>query len=291
MIGELFAVMAPVLIGAGIGVGWSRWGPTYQTSFVTTLVVNVGTPCLVFATLTKLTIDVETFGEIAVAAALALLCFAVIGTIVLRLARLDRRSYLPSIMFGNVGNLGLPLALFAFGEAGLALAIAFFTVTAVANFTVGSWLSSGRLSVRELATSPLNYAVALSIVFMFSALQTPGWLANTVGLIGNLTIPLMLITLGVSLAGLRVAGLWRAFLLSLLRIGMGFAVGYGLAELLGFTGAERGVLILQCAMPVAVFNYLFAQRDNRQPAEAAGLVLVSTIISLATLPLLVLVIL
>ena len=69
-----------------------------------------------------------------------------------------------------------------------------------------------------------------------------------------------------------------------MRIGVGFLVGWGAAEAFGFTGVERGVLILQCSMPVAVFNFLFAERYNNQPEEVAGMVVISTVLSFATLP-------
>jgi len=291
MMGELFAVIAPVFACAAVGVGWSRWGPPYETRFVTALVVNVGTPCLILATLTKYEIDVATFGEMALASGIAIACFAAIGVIALRFTGLPSRAYLPSLMFGNCGNMGLPLSLFAFGEVGLSLAIAFFTVAALANFTIGSGISSGRVGRRELLTAPLNYAVLLSVIFMIGGVEIPPWIANPLQLIGQLTVPLMLITLGVSLARLRVAGIGRALSLSLLRLGMGFAVGYGLATLMGFEGAAQGVLIIQSAMPVAVFNYLFAQRDGRRPDEIAGLVVMSTIISFLTLPALLFVVL
>ena len=52
------------------------------------------------------------------------------------------------------------------------------------------------------------------------------------------------------------------------------------------TGTARAALILQASMPVAVYNYLFAQMWDNEPAEIAGLVVVSTLLSVATIPLL-----
>ncbi|MBM3517430.1 MAG: AEC family transporter [Alphaproteobacteria bacterium] len=291
MIAELIAVIAPIFVCAGIGLAWARFGPAYDTAFVTTLVINVGTPCLVFATLTGLEVSPLAFAEIGLFALGALACFALFGAAVLRLAGLPFHTYLPALMFGNIGNMGLPLALFAFGEPGLGLAIAYFTVSAVANFTIGNWLSAGVLSPRTALNTPLMYAVALSVAVMLIGLPVPRWIDNTVHLLGDLTIPLMLITLGVSLAQLRVVGLWRASALSLLRLAMGFAVGYAIAEGFALEGAMRGVLILMSSMPVAVFNYLFAARNKRDAGEVAGMVLVSTLVSFATLPLLLVVVL
>jgi predicted permease len=103
--------------------------------------------------------------------------------------------------------------------------------------------------------------------------------------LGGITIPLMQFTLGVSLATLRVKHLPKSFALGGLRLVMGLAVGVGLTELIGLEGVVRGVVILDCAMPAAVINYLFAQKHNRDPDEVAGIVVASTTISLLTIPL------
>lgn len=58
MLAELFAVLAPVLIAAGIGYGWVRSGHQYPTDFIARLVLNVGTPCLVLSTLSRAELDV-----------------------------------------------------------------------------------------------------------------------------------------------------------------------------------------------------------------------------------------
>lgn len=112
----------------------------------------------------------------------------------------------------------------------------------------------------------------------------PEWLYNTTNLIGQLTIPLMLFTLGVSLARLKPVSLLRSIGLSVIRLAMGFAVGYAISEIMGLNGAERGVVILQCSMPVAVFCYLFAQLYDREPEEVAGVVISSTFLAAISLP-------
>ena len=101
----------------------------------------------------------------------------------------------------------------------------------------------------------------------------------------------MLMALGVSLATLKVRSIPRSVLLSVARLVMGFCIGFAMAEAFGLTGAARGVLILQSSMPVAVMNFLFASRYDRAPEEVAGMIVVSTVISFATLPLLLAVVL
>lgn len=289
MIWQLFAIIAPLLVCAGIGYAWARLGRDFDSDLVTSLIFLLGTPCLVFSTLLKLEVSPAALGEIAMAAALALAIFMAVASATLKLLRLPFRPFLPALSFPNTGNMGLPLCLFAFGEVGLALGIAFFAVISTAQFTLGMWISSGQSSPRQLARTPQLYAIALSLAFMLTETPLPAWIANTTELIGAMTIPLMLITLGVSLARLQVAGFARSLMLSLLRLGLGLAVGLGLVQAFGFEGATRGVVIIQCAMPVAVFNYLFAQRFNREPEQVAGMVVLSTIVTFAALPLLLLV--
>jgi predicted permease len=291
MILELFNIIAPVLVCAATGYGWARLGQPFETPFVTSLVTNVGAPCLILATLTKLNVSAEAFGQMAGAAALALLIFMVIATVVLKIAKLSLHSFLPAMMFGNTGNMGLPLTLFAFGETGLALGIAWFAVNAVSQFTVGALISSGSMSLRRLVRTPVLWAVALALVFMFTGTKPPTFIANTLTLLGNIAIGLMLLALGVSLARLHVRSIGRTLALSIFRLSMGFGVGIGLAWALDLEGVARGVVILDCAMPTAVFNYLFAQRYGREAEEVASVIVASTVISFATLPLLLLVVL
>lgn len=286
MLIDIFAIIAPVFICAIVGFVWVRSGGDFDTNFVSRLVTNIGAPCLIFSTFTSIDIARDAFMRMMGAALLTTLLFTLTGYIVLRLFRLDQRAFLPSQMFPNAGNMGLPLCLLAFGDEGLALGLTWFTINAVFGFTAGMSISSGDLSFRGVLRNPMLYAVIVSITMVFLGLRPPEWLFNTTDLLGGLMIPLMLISLGVSLSRFHIASLRRSVGLSLLRLCTGFVVGVLAAQLLGLEGAARGVLIMQCSMPVAVFTYLFAVRYERQPAEVAGTVVISTLISFATLPLL-----
>jgi predicted permease len=159
------------------------------------------------------------------------------------------------------------------------------------QFTVGVGIAAGTVSPRRLLQIPLLYAVAISLLLMATGTELPGWIANTIELLGGLTIPLMLIALGVSLARLRVASLKLSLAIALVRLILGFGVGMGVSWAFGMTGMIAGVLVLQSSMPVAVFNYLFAQVYRRAPEEIAGSVVLSTFLSFASLPLLLLLVL
>ena len=284
MLYQLFSVIAPVFVCAVIGYIWRKQGRAYDTAFVTTLVTNIGTPCLVFSTLIDSKMQTDAFLEMGAATAATTVAFYAIYYLFLKATKLSMKAFLSALVYGNTGNMGLPLCLLAFGDHGLALAIAYFTVNVLFLFTIGVAVPAGATSPGALLRLPILYATLAALVFMSTGWHVPDFVTNTARILGGLTVPLMLITLGVSLAGLGVKRLPRAAVLSALRIGVGFLVGWGGAEVFGFEGVARGVLIVECAMPVAVFNFLFAERYNNQPEEVAGMVVISTLMSFATLP-------
>ncbi|MHA1598447.1 MAG: AEC family transporter [Alphaproteobacteria bacterium] len=284
MFGDLLGIIAPVFICSGIGYIWIKQGRPFDTDLVTALMVNIGGPSLVFSTLIDVEMTFDTFTIMAGASAAAIAGFALISGVILKLSGSNIRAYIPSMMFTNCGNMGLPLSLLAFGEPGLALAIVFFTVSSVFQFTIGIGIASGAMSVARLAKIPMLYAIAAAVAVIASSVKPPDVLLNTTRLLGGMTIPMMLIALGVSLGRLKIASFKRSLMLSLLRLVMGFGVGYGVAWVFGFEGLERGIIIMQSAMPVAIFNYLFAERYKHSAEEVAGIVVLSTLLSFATLP-------
>lgn len=271
---------------------WVRLGFDYPVDFVSRLVMNIGGPCLVLSSLTTMKIDLAEMGNIVWIALLVMLIMGISGWVVTRLYSLDIRSYLPPLLFPNVGNAGLSVCLFAFGKEGLALALVYFLVIVFLQLTIGIFIfSSGMGSLAErlkdFIRQPFLWAMLLGILFLKIDYTTPKWFDNTVGLLGELTIPLMLITLGVSLASLKISAWRRSLGFSCIRVFGGLASAWCLCEFLDVTGLSRGVVLLQASMPVAVFNYLFAHRYNRNPGDVAGMVVVSTLLAFAMLPFLI----
>ena len=284
MLGDIFTIIAPVILCAGIGFIWAKKGVPYATRFVTTLVTNIGFPCMIFAALVKADLDPRMLGTMGLAAVVTLAGFVVVAVPLLRLMGAELRAFLPAMMFANTGNMGLPLCLLAFGREGLALGVAYFAVNSVFVFGLGPAIAAGSAKPGELLKIPLLWSALAALAVKLGGVPIPAWMMNTLDLVGAIPIPLMLITLGVALAGLKVSSFGRSLVLSLMRLAIGFGVGWGAAVLLGLEGAARGVVIIECAMPVAVFNFLFATLYDHRPAEVAGTVLISTLISFALLP-------
>ena len=286
MLLNILTVIAPVFVCAGIGFTWRKLGHPFDTRMVGALALNLGMPCLVFSSLTRLNVSLTAFAEMVGAYAVVMLCFLFVGLAAIRSLKVPAHTYLPIFTSSNTGNMGLPLCLFAFGSEGLAFGICIFILSSIYSFTVGWSIYAGRLAADVLYNNPLIYAVALALIFMLSDTSPPDWLANTTELISGLAIPLMLVSLGVAIADLRVRRTGKIVIISFIKLVTGFIVGYVVGDIWGMEGAARGVLIIGAAMPIAVHNYMFAQRFDRNSDDTAGMIVISTIMSLATLPLL-----
>jgi malate permease and related proteins len=287
VIAEVAAVLAPVFVMAAIGYAWRLTGAPFDMPFVTRIIMYVAGPCLVFTSLSQLTLPLTQFWEMVGAMIIVTLGVAGVSALLIKLLRLPQRSFLPALTLGNTGNLGLPLCLFAFGQEGLGLAVAIYVTNSLLQFTFVPLLHTRVSVVRTLFSTPMLYGAVAGIAVVAGDVSVPTWLANTLGAIGDLLIPLMLMALGNTIGALKAHNLPRAVGLGSARLAISFAVAVGVSFALGMRGVAQGVLVLQGAMPAAVFSYLFAARYERDADDIAGIVLVSTLLGALALPFLV----
>ena len=288
---KVLEIMLPVFLVAGIGFAWAKSGRTYPTRELTAFVTLVGTPCLLFAKL------LETNTPF-----LGLLNFmgcviAVIGVVtlisyfILPLFGGDRRALTAAFSFPNVGNVGLPVSIFAFGEiGGTPYALVYFAVSAMLMHTMGRWAHRGETNMRMVFESPVLWSMILTFGLLLLRERTGfdlhgTWIWNAADLIGGMVIPAVLVSLGVALSQLKITDGMRNFTLSLVRFALGLGVALIFVKIFGLTGVAAKVFILQTVMPIAVLNYMFAAMYDNQVRETAGLVMVSNLLGILTLPL------
>ena len=284
MLDILVNVIGPVAAVALIGFGWGLAKRPFDTVSFSMVASYVGTPCLIVDSLATSGLSADSLGAMGLGATLCTMFALIAGFLLVVLSRQKVSTYLPASTFANAGNIGLPLALFAFGKEGLALAIAYLAVHGLFNFVIGQALAAGRFSLLETLLSPLLWATVLGAALSVTGTQPPLAIARAAHILGGLTIPMMLLALGYSLTKLKATSFVWPFAFSTLRLFGGFAIGWGVALALGMTGAPRGVLVIESAMPVAVYNYMFAARFNNRPEDVAGLVVLSTAMAILVLP-------
>ena len=130
LFGTVLEIVAPVFLLAMVGFTWVKLGFEYPVAFVTRLAMTLAVPCLIFTALMKTQIDPSALATLLFASIAAHVLVAAIGAGGFWLLGLSQRTFLAPFTFGNTGNLGLPLALFAFGVEGLGYAMVVFAVTA-----------------------------------------------------------------------------------------------------------------------------------------------------------------
>ena len=281
----VFEIVAPVFLLSWVGFAWVKLGFEYRLEFVTRLAVTLALPSLIFVALMQTDIPGGDLTRFTLAAAAAHVALAFVFWVIVRLTGLEQRTYLAPLIFGNTGNLGLPLCVFAFGQAGLGYAVVFLAVTALFSFTYGIYLVAGRGAFGKVLLEPMVWATLLGALFLWRGWETPLFLTNTLDLLGQMAIPVMLITLGVAIARLTTRKLQQAIWLSLLKLTVCLALGWGLAVGFRLSPPAFGILVLQISTPVAVTSYMLAERFAADSDAVAGMVMVSTVLSIATLPL------
>jgi len=281
---DLVQVGAPVCFVTAVGYMWRRRAMPFSQSFVTQFVASIGAPALVFVTLFNSRFALPDILRMGCSTLACLLLFTAVAAPALKILGYDRRVYLPSLIFPNIGNMGLPICLYAFGERGLALAMIYFAITSIGQFTFGPAIARGQITLGGVLRAPFLYAAVLAVGCSQAQVAIPDWFLKSLKLLGDVTIPLMLLGLGCALAEFGARAWPRQTAFSLARILLGLLGGLAVASVFGLTGAERGVLIIESAMPVAVFNYFFAREYGAHEEEVAGMVLISTVLSYVLLP-------
>ena len=285
MIGiAILEVVFPVFLLAGFGFLWVRRGWDFDIAFITRLALDFSIPCLVFGTMAGTRFEPEVFGALAGATVTLYAALAAAFALVLKVLAMKQRDFLLPLVAANTGNVGLPLALFAFGEQGLTYAIVIFATMAILQFTLGLWLVSGEASPLRVLRQPMVHAAVFGALFSWAEIDLPSWIDNALTLAGQPAIPLMLLALGASMASLPAAFPTRAVALSALKLALSLALAWIIARMAGLSGVATDVFLLQSITPVAVTTYMLAERYRRSPAEVAQLVVVSTALVSLALP-------
>ena len=278
-------IVAPVFLLAAIGFAWVKAGFEYRVEFVTRLAMTLSVPCLIFVALMQAEIDPAALTALSLASVVSYAVLTLVVAGLIALLGYNQRTYQAPLIFGNTGNLGLPLALFAFGDVGLSYAVVVFAVMAIWSFTYGIWITSGGGSAMKAVKEPLVWATLLGGLFLWQGWCTPVFLTNTLELIGQMAIPMMLITLGVAVARLSPGSMTKAVAMAVAKLVICIAIAWGVGRFFDLDETAFAVLVLQVATPVAVTSYLLAEKYGADSQAVASLVVVSTLLSVAAIPL------
>ena len=286
---KLFEVLFPVFFMVGIGYFIGKKNPKLDTSFITNFAANVGSPAMVFYAITTTGVTFSMFIEYFWYSLIAIFAFSLVGVIFLIFLKKEIIRELPPFVLPNVGNMGLPICLFAYGDLGLGIAATISSLVIFFHFTINVFLASKKFSLKLLLQSPPVYAIIISIIFIYYEIETPVFLVNTTMITAYTAIFLILMSLGIALTRLKVFSFKSAFISSICRVFIGPLIGLGIIKMFNLSGFAAGVFLIQCAMPSAVLTYLIGSMYSPKKIvdSIASMIVVSTIMSFITLPIVV----
>lgn len=247
--------------------------------------MDVFVPALVFAALASKDFRVDEYLTIAFAALIAIVGWGLLAWGTARAAGVADKTFVPPMMFNNCGNLGLPLAVLAFGEQALAPAVVMFMVSNFLHFSYGAWLLDHNTRLTTIWRVPSVLATLAGLAVSASAVEIWPPLMLAIKMLGDIAIPFMLFGLGVRLASAQY-GAWRIGVFgAVARPLIGLAIVLPLLLVLELPPEQRALLLVFGALPPAVLNYMFAERYRQEPEQVASMVLIGNLAAVVVLPL------
>lgn len=277
-------IILPVIFVVLIGYLWNRYNKDFNPIAVTKLVANIGLPCLIYDSLTRSNLTINIYFKIFLSAFLVLAIGFLFGYLLIKIFRLHSIKLTTPLMHPNTGNMGIPLSLLAFGNEGLALAAGFASIVMVSHFTANTAISSGNYSLKKIILSPVLLSLIFSLIILFYKIEMPNFFNSITKILSGFVIPLVLLSLGISLSKINIKKLKIGLILGSFKLISGPFIGLLVVYLLKLDGNVAKVVILQASMPAAILTYLIAAQNNSYDQEIGTAVFVSTIGSAFSIP-------
>lgn len=288
--------LLPIFLAAGAGFLVAKYlgvspRPVSRVTFY------IFSPCLIFTLLTAGKLDGNDISQMALFASTVILIMGLVTALVGLALKLNRSllvALVLTVMFGNAGNFGLSLTLFAFGDDALAYASVYFVTSAILVYTLGVVLASyGKSSLRDSLLGalkvPVIYAAILALLFNHFHWSLPLPIDRTVSLLSDAAIPVMIVLMGIQLYNSKLSRHKLTLGLSnLLRLVASPALAYGLAVLMQLEGPAFQAGVIESAVPTAVMMTVLATEYDIHPAFMTTAVFSTTLLTPLTItPLLV----
>lgn len=283
MLERLLSIIVPVFAIIALGYAWGRRARP-DMAVVNRITMNVLSPALIFSALSSKSFDVADNRLLMLGSLGVVLGSGLLAWPVARWLREDARTFVPPMMFNNCGNMGLPLAVLAFGDAGFAPMVALFTISNLLHFTLGVWIVDHHARFGNLLRNPMVIATVAGFAFAILHPPLPEVAAVTIKLVGDAMIPMVLLSLGVRLTGIRWTEARLGVVGGIVCPATGLVMASILAPLLGLDARQAGLLFLFGALPPAVLNFMVAEQFQREPAKVASIVLIGNLMAAAFVP-------
>ena len=284
MISRIVEVVFPIFF---IVLGGFFYGRKHRPDMLAAnrLNMNVFLPALIFSALAGRSFNLVDNLPCLLGSLFIVLGSGVMAWPVARMLGYSPRALVPSVMFSNVGNMGLPLLLLAFGNEALGPAVVILVAVTFLQFSLSPWIIDGRSPIASLWREPLLIAAMAGVAV--SLLEITLWspLMTACKLVGDISVGLMIFALGVRLSA-STLGAWRVGVVgAVLTPISGLVMAWLLCSVVEMAKEVQDILFVFSALPPAVTNFIFAERFNQEPEKVASIVAIGNAASLFFIPL------
>jgi hypothetical protein len=244
-------------------------------------------PFFFFLSMWESSADLLVTKKVALIAAAVIIACGIMAYLFSIVYRIEFRQICLPIMFMNAIYLPVPINTLFFGREGMTYSVIYSLVAGLLNFTLGIYLVSRKEHFLEIIKMPMIYAALAGIVLNQAGVGIPqAFLYVSKGL-KVVALPAMVALVGYQMNFIGRRHFKLVNIGVILRVAGGFLVALILVKLLDFSGPGASVVLVSSAMPSAVLTYIFAKKYKADADFAAGMILVGTLLSIVTIPLII----
>jgi predicted permease len=281
---RIVAIIFPVFSIVAVGYLYGRYRRDTDMSSGNRLNMDIFIPALIFDTLSASDYALSDYLFLTLGGAVVVLGSGLIAWPVARILGYQWKTFVPPMMFNNSGNMGVPLIILTFGGAALPAAVLLFATENFLHFLLGQQMITQRWSMKTVFQNPMILATILGIGVAVLGIGIPEFLRLPIHMLGQVSIPLLLFSLGVRMISIDLND-WRIGAVGALICPLsGIAIGLLFIQLVPLSGEQTSMLLLFSALPPAILNFLVAERFNQEPQKVASIVLIANFASILVIP-------
>ncbi|RCW76772.1 AEC family transporter [Saliterribacillus persicus] len=271
----------------------------FEIKTISTMALYLMSPFLAFQTFyqNELNMDYVYLGAFLLALSVISIGFCYLISFINRWDKSVRSGFMLASVFMNNGNYGAPLVLLVFGEEGFRYAVILMVLQTLIMSTIGIYIAasgstiSNKMSfspIKEVLKVPIVYGALLGILFNGMEIEINDQMMTAVGMIADAAIPTIMIVLGMQLALIRLGDIevGKLSLALVFRLLIAPVIAYFLVMPIPMDEMVKDILILMAAMPTAANTTMYALQFGARPGFVSSVTLISTLMSIVTLPIL-----
>ena len=280
---QIFVIIFPIL---AIVTGGYFYAKKFQPNMevANTLNLNIFVPALLFSIFTSEDFNLLDYHSLAIGGCVVIIISGLLALIVSKVFGFNTKTFVPPAMFVNAGNMGLPLALFAFGKAAIPAAVVLFFIENTLHFTLGIKIIDRKSSIINVLRIPMVVASLVGVAISLVQYNMPELIITPIRMIGEIAIPLLLFSLGVRLIDIDFND-WKIGIVgAICRPLVGIFSVLLILPWLSLNEINSAQLIIFAILPPAVLNFMVSEKYNQEPKKVASIVLIGNVFSIISVP-------